>query len=67
MGLGTLLCAVPFGSRSRLNLAYRVVKQTGVLILEGETFHACANVNNKPKRLPESLREHLLPFLRPPA
>jgi acyl-CoA thioester hydrolase len=53
--------------RVRLNLAYRILNQAGTLLLEGETFHACANVNNKPKRLPEKLRERLLPFLRPAA
>jgi acyl-CoA thioester hydrolase len=52
--------------RVRLNLAYRILNQAGTVVLEGETFHACANVRNKPKRLPEMLRERLLPCLRPP-
>ena len=51
--------------RVRLNLAYRILNQAGMVVLEGETFHACANVGNKPKRLPETLRERLLPFLHP--
>ena len=50
--------------RVRLSLAYRIVNQKNVLILEAETLHVCASVSNKPKRLPETLRGRLLPFLR---
>lgn len=50
--------------RVRLNFAYRIVNQTGALILEAETCHACTSLREKPKRLPESLRQSLLPFLR---
>jgi acyl-CoA thioester hydrolase len=45
--------------RVRLNFAHRVVNQDGKLILEAETFHACAGVSGKPKRLPEELAEKL--------
>ena len=49
--------------RVRLNFAHRVVNQDGKPVLEAETFHACAGVNGKPKRLPEELAEKLKPFL----
>lgn len=39
----------------RLNFGYVVRNQEGALILEAETFHACATVEGKPKRLPASL------------
>jgi len=50
--------------RVRLNFAYRITNQAGALILEAETFHACAGLNEKPKRLPEELVEVLRPHLR---
>ena len=40
----------------RLNFGFRILNQAGVLILEGETLHACTGLNEKPKRLPEELR-----------
>jgi acyl-CoA thioester hydrolase len=46
-----------------LNFAHRIINQNGKLILEAETFHACAGVNEKPKRLPEELAEKLKPYL----
>ena len=49
--------------RVRLNFAHRIVNQDGKLILEAETFHACAGANGKPKRLPEELAEKLKPYL----
>ena len=49
--------------RVRLNFAHRIVNQDGKLILEAETFHVCAGVNEKPKRLPEELAEKLKPYL----
>jgi acyl-CoA thioester hydrolase len=48
----------------RLNFAYRVLGPSGVLVLEGETRHACAGLNEKPKRLPEELARALQPYLR---
>jgi acyl-CoA thioester hydrolase len=47
----------------RLNLAYRIVNQASALILEAETFHVCAGLNEKPKRLPEELADRLRPCL----
>jgi len=51
--------------RVRLNFAHRIVNQDGKLVFEAETFHACADVNGKPKRLPEELAGRLAPYLQP--
>jgi acyl-CoA thioester hydrolase len=48
----------------RLNFAHRINNQDGKPVLEAETFHVCASVNGKPKRLPEELAEKLKPYLR---
>ncbi len=53
--------------RVRLNFAYRVCNQSGWLVLEAETCHACASLGDKPKRLPADLRAKLATCLRPPA
>jgi acyl-CoA thioester hydrolase len=49
--------------RVRLNFAYRVVNQAGAVVLEAETLHVCAGLNEKPKRLPEELVANLRPYL----
>jgi acyl-CoA thioester hydrolase len=46
-------------SRVRVNFAHRVVNQKGELILEAETFHACTDLDGKPKRVPPELAEKL--------
>ena len=51
--------------RVRLNFAHRIVNQYGKPVLEAETFHVCAGVNEKPKRLPGELAEGLKPYLIP--
>jgi acyl-CoA thioester hydrolase len=43
----------------RVNFGHRVLNQNGKLILEGETFHVCTSLDEKPKRLPEALAEQL--------
>lgn len=48
----------------RLNFAYRITNQAPTLILEGETFHACAGLDEKPKRLPPELVQRLQLYLR---
>jgi acyl-CoA thioester hydrolase len=53
----------PLIERVRLNFAHRIINQDGKLILEAETFHVCAGVNEKPKRLPEELAAKLKPYL----
>jgi acyl-CoA thioester hydrolase len=49
--------------RVRLNFGHRVTNQDGKLILEAETFHACTSREDKPKRLPETMKEQLMPHL----
>lgn len=48
--------------RIRLNFAYRILKDQN-LLLEGETFHVCTSLDEKPKRLPEELQLLLRPYL----
>ena len=51
--------------RVRLNFGHRILNQTGKLVLEAETFHACTSRAEKLKRLPEELVEKLRPYLHP--
>jgi acyl-CoA thioester hydrolase len=44
---------------ARLNFGFRIIKEEKILILEGETFHVCTGLNEKPKRLPEDLAAKL--------
>jgi acyl-CoA thioester hydrolase len=48
----------------RVNFGHRITNQSGKLILEAETFHACTSLEEKPKRLPEELVEKLKPYLK---
>lgn len=57
---------VTVAEKVRLNFGYRVTKQTGDLVLEGETLHVCMTLEEKLKRLPEELVAALKPHLRPP-
>jgi acyl-CoA thioester hydrolase len=52
--------------RVRLNFAYRILKEQN-LLLEGETFHVCTGLDEKPKRLPDGLLSPLKPYLHPPS
>jgi acyl-CoA thioester hydrolase len=47
----------------RLNFAYRIVNQTGAVILTGETKHVCTTLAEKPQRLPAELAAKLAPFV----
>ena len=49
--------------RVRLNFGHRILNQDGKLILEAETFHACTNREEKPKRLPGTMTEKLQPYV----
>jgi len=49
--------------RVRLNFAYRITNAAGKPVLEAETFHVCAGLNEKPKRIPADLAARLSPFL----
>ncbi len=48
----------------RMNFGSRILNQDGTLLLEGETFHVCTGLNEKPKRIPENVSERLKSFLR---
>jgi acyl-CoA thioester hydrolase len=48
---------------ARLNFGFRILKDEKVLILEGETFHVGTGLNEKPKRVPETLITKLKTFL----
>ncbi len=39
----------------RLNVGSRVLNQAGTLLVEGETWHVCTSLHEKPKRIPEEL------------
>jgi len=58
---------VTTAEKVRLNFAYRILQQTGDLVLEGETLHVCMAIEEKMKRLPEDLVAALQPHLRTPA
>ena len=40
---------------ARLNFGHRILNQEGALVVEGETWHACAGLDERPKRLPREL------------
>jgi acyl-CoA thioester hydrolase len=48
---------------ARLNFGCRIVKEDKILVLEGETFHVCTVLNEKPKRIPEELVTRLNNYL----
>ena len=48
---------------ARLNFGFRILKDEKMLILEGETFHVCTGLNEKPRRVPEELATPLQNFL----
>ena len=50
--------------RVRLNFAYRITNPGDRLLLEAETNHVCANLTDKPQRLPQELVASLTPYLR---
>jgi acyl-CoA thioester hydrolase len=52
--------------RVRLNFGHRIAYQDGKPVLEADTFHVCAAVSGKPKRLPEELATKLKSYWRGP-
>lgn len=50
--------------RVRVNFGHRILNQTGKLILEAETFHACTGLDEKPRRLPAELAEKMREYTR---
>jgi len=49
----------------RMNFAYRIHNQRAERILEGETFHVCADLSEKPKRLRGELLSALQACVQP--
>jgi acyl-CoA thioester hydrolase len=47
----------------RLSFAYDILGPTGNPVLEAETFHCCASLSEKPRRLPEDLHQLLAQLL----
>ena len=43
----------------RLTFGYRILGPDGVLKVEGETYHVCASLHEKPRRLPPELMKAL--------
>jgi len=54
---------VTLAQGARVNFGFRILRDEKVLILEGETFHVCTGLNEKPKRVPEELVARLNGFL----
>lgn len=50
--------------RVRLNFGCAIHNQRGEAVLEGETWHVCTSVEEKPRRLPTELEDALRPYLR---
>lgn len=49
--------------RLRVSFAYQVVKADGTSVLEGATRHVCTSSQEKPRRLPEEIRQKLAAHL----
>ena len=50
-------------AKVRLEFACRILHESGRLLVEGSTVHACTSLDEKPKRIPEELVAALTPFL----
>lgn len=61
----TIAVRVMAVDRLRLDFAYSIVNQNHQRVLEAETRHVCAGLNEKPKRLPEELAAVLRSLLSP--
>ena len=60
---GRLIVAQALAQGARLNFGFRILKEEKILILEGETFHVCTGLNEKPRRIPDALSQLLRPWL----
>lgn len=47
----------------RINFGFRILNQNGSILLEGETWHVCTGLNEKPKRAPEDLVSRLKDYV----
>ncbi len=46
----------------RLGFGYRVVREDGCVLVQGETRHVCTGLEERPKRLPAELTALLAPY-----
>ena len=49
----------------RLNFGCRILNEKGETVLEGETFHVCTSLRDKPRRFPPEMVALLQPFVAP--
>ena len=50
--------------RVRLTFRHRILKAAGQLVLTATTAHACTDLAERPRRLPDDLRQRLVPFVQ---
>jgi acyl-CoA thioester hydrolase len=62
----TVELAVAEPGRARLTFLCRMLDEAGHLLVESTTVHACTGLDEKPQRLPDTLRAALLPFVAAP-
>jgi len=63
----TVEVAVAELAKVRLAFSYRILHESGRLLMEGSTVHACTSLAEKPKRIPENLATALAPYLIAPS
>jgi len=59
----TVEVAVAELAKVRLTFSHRIFHESGRLLVEGATVHACTSLEEKPKRIPRELAAALSPFL----
>jgi len=59
----TIEVAVAELAKVRLAFSHRILTESGRLLVEGSTVHACTSREEKPKRIPVELVAALSPFL----
>jgi acyl-CoA thioester hydrolase len=63
----TIEIAVTEISKVRLTFACRILHESGRLLVEATTVHACASTRDELKRIPDDLRAALTPYVTPKA
>ena len=63
----TVEVAVAELEKVRLEFSHRILHESGRLLVEGSTVHACTSLEEKLKRIPVELAAALSPFLIAPA
>ncbi len=51
--------------RVRIHFGHRIFTESGRLVLEAETFHACTTCGEKPRRLPPEMAQAFQNFVNP--